>query len=566
MHFRILFILFLLSFLIRVDAASVPSTPHLEKRGEAIQLMVQDQPFLALACEVHNSSSSSREYMSGIWPRLASMHLNTVLTPVSWEQIEPKEGQFDFTLLDGLIDDARQNQLHLVLLWFGTWKNMVSSYAPAWARSDPSRFPLAVDASGNRLPIPSTFSATWQQADAQAFAALMKHLRAVDGDKQTVLMVQVENEVGIPNDRDHSALANQAYAGPVPAELMDYLMQHRDELTTELKAVWSAAGSKTSGTWEDVFGSGPATAELFMAWNYARYINGVVEAGKAEYPIPLYVNVAIGRKDGALGSYPVGGALPVALNIWQAGAPRVDMFSPDMYYGDFENWCKAYTQSRNPFFIPETRGGIAGAATALLAIGAYRAIGISPFGIDGDNTSSSDLAEAYGCLEQLSPMILAHQADGSISAAVLNQDNPSQTLELGGYALNVTLRHERKAPQVEDLGKIVPVTEPTKATTVAAQGYVLVIAEQPDRFIVAGKDVQITFAVDGPAPAVVELAKVEEGAFTKDGWVPGRRLNGDEIMLSYDFSALAAKNQTGTGLNLGPDHLTLLRVDVFRRN
>jgi len=162
-------------------------------------------------------------------------------------------------------------------------------------------------------------------------------------------------------------------------------------------------------------------------------------------------------------------------------------------------------------------------------------------------------------------MILAHQADGSISAAVLNQDNPSQTLELGGYALNVTLRHERKAPQVEDLGKIVPVTDPAKTTTVAAQGYVLVIAEQPDQFIIAGKDVQITFAANGPAPTVVELAKVEEGSFTKDGWVAGRRLNGDEIMLSYDLSALAAKNQTGTGLNLGPDHLTLLRVDVFRR-
>ena len=150
--------------------------------------MVRDQPFLALAGEVHNSSSSSREYMRGIWPRLAAMHINTVLTPVSWEQLEPKEGQFDFTLVDGLITDARQNHLHLVLLWFGTWKNMVSSYAPEWVRSDPRRFPLVVDASGNRLPIPSTFSAAGQEADARAFSALMKHLREVDGKEQTVIM------------------------------------------------------------------------------------------------------------------------------------------------------------------------------------------------------------------------------------------------------------------------------------------------------------------------------------------------------------------------------------------
>ena len=484
--------------------------------------------------------------MRGIWPRLAAMHINTVLTPVSWEQLEPKEGQFDFTLVDGLITDARQNHLHLVLLWFGTWKNMVSSYAPEWVRSDPRRFPLVVDASGNRLPIPSTFSAAGQEADARAFSALMKHLREVDGKEQTVIMVQVENEVGVPDDRDRSDVANQAYTGPVPAELMDYLLKHQDELTAELKAVWSAAGSKTSGSWEEVFGAGPATAEIFMAWNYVRYINGVVADGKAAYPLPLYVNAAIGRKSGALGSYPVGGALPLGMNIWQIAAPRIDIFSPDIYYGNFSDWCKAYSQSGNPLFIPETRGGETGAANALLAIGGHGAIGFSPFGIDVGN--QPELAEVYGCLEQLSPIILAHQTDGSMNAALLDTNNPTQTLELGGYTLNVTLRHEHNSTQIAD------------------HGYVLVIAEQADRFIVVGKDVQITFTANGATPTVVELGKVEEGTFVKNGWVPGRRLNGDEIMLSYDLSALAAENQTGTGLSLVPDHMTILRVDVFRRN
>jgi len=500
--------------------------------------------------------------MRGIWPRLAAMHLNTVLAPVSWEQLEPKEGQFDFTLLDGLIEDARQSQLHLVLLWFGSWKNMVSSYAPQWVRSDPHRFPLVVDAAGNRLPILSTFSAAGQAADARAFTALMKHLREIDGGEQTVIMLQVENEVGVPNGRDHSDLANQAYASPVPAELMSYLAQHGDELTSELKAVWSAAGSKTSGTWEEVFGTGPATAELFMAWQYARYINGVVEAGHATYPIPPYVNAAIGRQNGLFGSYPVGGALPVALNVWHAGAPRIAMFSPDMYYGDVSNWCKAYTQSGNPFFIPETKGGATGAANALLAIGGHGAIGFSPFGIDAGTPPSPELLDAYGCLKQLGPMILAHQGDGSMSAAVLGPDNPAQTLELGGYTLNVALRHERKTAAVEDLGK----TTQAAATPLPDQGYVLVIEGKPDEFIVAGKGVQITFTTNGATPAVVELGKVEEGAFSREGWIAGRRLNGDEVMLSYDLSGLAAKNQTGTGLSLGSDHLTILRVDVFRRN
>jgi hypothetical protein len=562
MNSRVLCATLVLTFVARSGAATLPSAPHLEKRGNAIDLVVHDQPFLALAGEVHNSSSSSREYMRGIWPRLAAMHLNTVLIPVSWEQLEPKEGQFDFTLLDGLIDDARQNNLHLVLLWLATWKNMVSSYAPEWVRSDPHRFPLAVDKSGNRLPILSSFSATGQEADGRAFAALMKHLRQVDGGKQTVIMVQVENEVGLPDgERDYSDLANQAYAGPVPAELMDYLVQHRDELTDQLKAVWSVAGSKTSGSWEDVFGVGTATKVLFMAWHYARYINGVVEGGHALYPIPLYVNAAIGRQNGLLGSYPVGGPLPLAMNVWQAAAPRIDMFSPDMYFGSVSDWCKAYTQSRNPLFIPETKGGSIGAANALLTIGAYGAIGFSPFGIDAGNSPSPELVDVYECLRQLSPMILAHRGDGSISAAVLNQADPTQSLELGGYTLNVALRHERKSAEVVDLNKT-----SQDAVQLPDQGYVLVIAEKPDRFIVAGKGVQITFTVNSTSPAVVELGKVEEGTFSSEGWVAGRRLNGDEIMLSYDLSALAAKNQTGTGLELGSDRLTLLRVDVFRRN
>ena len=220
MNHRILSIALVLAFVVRSGATPIPSAPHLEKHGQAIQLMVQDQPFLALAGEVYNSSSSSREYMGGIWPRLAAMHINTVLTPVSWEQLEPKEGQFDFTLLDGLIADARLNHMHLILLWFASWKNMVSSYAPEWLRDNPTRFPLVVDKSGNRLPIPSTFSATGQKADARAFAALMKHLRTMDGEKQTVIMIQVENEVGVPDDRDHSDLAKiKRNASPVPAEL-----------------------------------------------------------------------------------------------------------------------------------------------------------------------------------------------------------------------------------------------------------------------------------------------------------------------------------------------------------
>jgi hypothetical protein len=529
-------------------SAAISEIPHLVRNGTAVQLYVQGRPFLVLGGEVDNSSTSGLDYMRPVWPRLAGLHLNTVLAPVSWEQLEPEEGKFDFTLVDGLIEGARASRLHLVFLWFGTWKNMVSSYAPTWVRANPQRFPLTVDDAGNRIPILSTFGENTQAADARAFRSLMKHVREVDAAEQTVIMVQVENEVGLENSsRDHSDAAQAAFTAPVPPGLADRLLHRRDALTRELRTAWEAAGAKTSGSWADIFGSGPLANELFMTWQYARYIDGVAAAGKAEYAIPLFVNAAIGRKDGKIGSYPGGGALPLGFDLWHLAAPHVEILSPDIYYGSFSGWCVGYSQEGNPFFIPETRAGDAGAANAFLAIGQWHAIGFSPFAIDDHPPTEDAFVRAYGVLEQLNPLILAHQGDGSMGAAVLSHDNPAQTITLGRYTLNVALRRQRKISWVAD------------------HGYVLAIAVQADRFIMAGEDVEVTFAANGAEPAVVELGRVEEGIFVNGNWTPGRRLNGDEIMLDYNLSALAARNQTGTGLSLKAEGPAILRVDVFCR-
>jgi hypothetical protein len=158
-------------------------------------------------------------------------------------------------------------------------------------KRDYKRFPRIRIEGGKSIELLSPFSDANRDADARAYAALMRHIKEVDGQQHTVIMIQGENEINVQKDsRDRSPVANQAYAGPAPKVLMDYLQKQKNELLPEVRKVWEAAGFRTSGTWEEVFGKGVATDQILMAWYFARYVDRVAEAGKAEYPLPMYVN------------------------------------------------------------------------------------------------------------------------------------------------------------------------------------------------------------------------------------------------------------------------------------
>src|SRR5271165_246667 len=224
-------------------AQSGSGIPHLQKQGTAAQLIVDGKPFLALTGELGNNTATSLENMQPIWPKLVSGNLNCALVAISWAQMEPAEGKYEFALVDGLIQEARRNNLKLVFLWFGSWKNGLSSYVPYWVKADYKRYPRIQIKGGKTLELLSTFGDATRDADARAYRALMRHIKEVDGAAHTVLMMQVENEVGVLRDsRDRSAPANAAFAGPVPSELMNYLQQHKDTLAPELREVWAAQG------------------------------------------------------------------------------------------------------------------------------------------------------------------------------------------------------------------------------------------------------------------------------------------------------------------------------------
>jgi beta-galactosidase GanA len=506
-------------------------TPHLEGRGSATQLIVDGSPYLILGGELHNSSSSSLEYMKPLWPKLQAAGLNTVVTPLSWELIEPKEGTYDFSLVDGLLAQARAANQRIVFLWLASWKNGMSSYPPVWVKQDTRRFPRVV-VHGNPIELLSPASAATQEADARAFAALMAHIKQVDAREHTVLMMQVENEVGVLGDsRDHSPTAEKAFAAPVPPELTAYLQAHRDALYPDLRALWDANGAKTAGTWTEVFGDSARADEIFMAWQYARFVHAVTARGKAAYNIPMYVNTWLMGDATPPGDYPSGGPEPRVLDIWRAAGSALDFYAPDLYASNFADWCKRYHRDGNPLFMPETRGGAAGAANVFYALGEEAGFGFSPFAIEDEADSKSDLAASYAVLAKLAPLIVQHQADGSIHGFVLGKDNPTVDFVMQGLTVHVTLD--------EIFGYH------------ADSGYGLIIATGKDEFLGAGKGFRVSFASRSAAGPQVGIAAVDEGTFENGKWVPGRRLNGDE-------------NDQGKGWRFSPRQIGIEKVTLYR--
>lgn len=478
-------------------ASGQTSLPRLEKQGTASHLIVDGKPFLILGGELGNSTGEP-DYLRQFWPKLKALNLNTVLAPVYWDVIEPREGQFDFATVDGLIRDAREQNVRLVLLWFGSWKNSMSCYAPAWVKTNLTRFPRSEDRSGRRLEILSPFSETNRETDARAFRALMKHLREVDGTQHTVIMIQVENEIGmIPDARDHSAVATKQFRTAAPPELLRSLKSAGDSLMPELRAVWAANGFKTEGTWTEVFGDDTAADEIFMAWHFARYVENVTAAGKAEYPLPMFVNAALIRPGYRPGQYPSAGPLPHLFDVWRAGAPSVDFLAPDIYFPNFAEWCAKYARSGNPLFIPEALRNPDASVNALYAFGQHGAFGFCPFGIESIGGSAQRmLTDSFGVLAQFAPLISEHAGRGSMAgllAPATEQRQPHQ-LRLGDYILNVT--YERSTPPALADGVIVPVGGAAPDTATLPTGGI-VIALGPDEFLIAGIGVLVTF--DSPA-------------------------------------------------------------------
>jgi beta-galactosidase GanA len=509
-------IIFLLCFCSCVNAVDLT---HLQTQNNVTSLLVNNEPFLILGGELANSSASTSSYMKQVWPKLKAMNLNTVLVPVYWELIEPEQGRFDFTLLDELLRDARANDLKLVLLWFGSWKNSMSSYVPGWVKRDAKTYPRVLDRQGKSQEILSPFSRNNLQADLSAYTALVRHLKKVDEKTQTVLMLQVENEIAmLPDARDFSRAANEAYQAAVPPQLMNYLQANKENLVPGFYQLWKKNGFRTQGNWVDIFGEGVATEEIFIAWHLAVYTNEIAAAGKAIYPLPTFVNAALNHRPGLRpGEYPSGGPLPHLMDIWKAATPQIDLLTPDFYNPDFQYWSDLYVRQGDPLFIPEIRYEPAVIPRLWFAFGNYNTLGFSPFSIDTPNPETeAGLAESYRLLNQLSPLILKHQQSGNLRGVLLDKSKNTvqQGFDLGVYRF--TARHDHT------LGWTAESKQDDWPLTAG-----LIIQLAKDEFLVAGTGIVLTFASQ-MAGSQAGIEWIEEGEFVKGKWVVKRYLNGDE--------------------------------------
>ena len=502
--------------------------PYLEGSGRLTTLYVDGKPFHARSGEIHNSSSSDLAYMDRrVWPALRPMHLNCVVAPIYWECVEPQEGSFDFTLIDGLIAQARRENVRLVLLWFGLWKNSASTYVPGWVKTDRARFWYVQGPAGRpltymgalRQQIISPLCAEAVAADARAYAAVMAHLAAVD-EERTVITMQVENEIGVLGAaRDYSPAAEAAFAAEIPAPM--------------------AEAFGVTGTWAEAFGAD--AAEIFMAWHYGRAVETIAAAGKAAYPLPMYVNAWLEQPPWTPGSYPSGGPQFKMHKVWRVAAPSIDFLAPDIYVDNYRDVCDEYASDGNPLFIPEVRQTADTVAFYLYAVGRHNAMCFAPFGVEDMTGGSAGMDAQTLALLNISAEAMkaganAGQLLGSAYEQVANMEPLIERAHREGRIhgfLDAGARSEIVRLSKLDLqfsfGGMNPMAG--KAPGAAAAGG-LVIELSEYEFVVLACNCSMSFSPAEDNPCELTLLSKEEGRYVDGQWVRGRILNGDEQYLN----------------------------------
>ncbi|KAK2686786.1 hypothetical protein QWA68_014968 [Fusarium oxysporum] len=484
---------------------------------------------------------SSARYMKTVWRDLKGMGINTVLGPVTWEDIEPEEGCFKFSELDTIIQDAQSDGLRLILLWFGSFKNGSSSYVPPWVKTNIQRFPRMQlrqrDGMLHHENVISILHDECLEADRRAFTKLMDHIKETDVSR-TVIAMQVQNEVGLlGGSRDVGPVAEKVFQAGVPTELVKFLEDNWDNLPQEFTnsfPTFAAARVDTQRkglvkSWEQHFGKSSYTDELFMAYHYACYVEKIAAAGKQAYNIPLFTNAWLpmpGTKDasgniasgGAVpGEYPSGGPTPNLLHVWQWFTPSLDFISPDIYAGDYSQICDRYAGNGQPFFIPEQRRDEYGARRIWEAIGSHGALGAAPFGVDTLRTEDCSFRSHYELLSSISPLLLKAREESAFICGFFFDEIPLNSHDDKAHIIKLATSYELSISRSFVFGQPGP-------------GYGLIIELDTDRFLLVGKGFKVEFKARSDTSVVSGILRFDEKEVVDQTGTlrTARHLNGDE--------------------------------------
>jgi beta-galactosidase GanA len=525
---RLMAALSILALSAPAPAADGAMLPRIVSKNGRHSLLVDGAPFLMLGAQANNSSNYPA-MLPKVWPVIRQLGANTLEIPVSWEQVEPIEGRFDFSYLDTLLREARQNDVRLVLLWFATWKNTGPNYAPEWVKTDTRRFPRMKTPEGKTHYVLSPHGRATLEADKRAFVRLMQHLKAAD-PQNTVIMVQPQNEMGSYGlTRDHALEPQRLFQGPVPAELVRKL-------------------GKRAGTWTEVFGD--FADQAFTSWHMARYVDEIAAAGKAVKNLPMYCNAAMGDPFNAkaASTSATGGPQWNMIDVWKAAAPHIDFVAPDIYNRDQKEYVTLlgyYARPDNALMVPETGNSIDHARFFWAALG-KGAIGFAPFGMDATGFSNYPLGakavgpqeiEAFGSKFRLFRPIARQWAriagSSPVWGAAKGADAADQSNVMGRW--RVTAQFELWEFGERDWTWIKTDPHPTKGQPF---GGMVVAQTGPDEFLLAGSDVRVRFNLDKPgAGENGTMLRVEEGSFAEDGnWVMSRVWNGDQTDYGLNFT------------------------------